>query len=166
MAKHVVVVPGAWHGPFYFDEVSKKLEAKGYTIHARELPAVGPTKPAEDLSEDIAALQSMVDEAIGADGNDIVVICHSWGGLLSGSALTGYGKDARAKAGKKGGVVRVGYMAAFLADEGSSLMDALGGEPLEWWDVQVCLSPKYQTLAIGFCLEDKMIRRLLKHGTD
>lgn len=136
---HIVHIPGAWHGPFYLDTVNQKLQALGYTVHARQFPAIGATKPPTDLSEDIACVQSLVDEAIGSEGNDVVVICHSWGGILASSALEGYGKAQREKAGKKGGVVRVGYLAAFIAEKGVSLMDSLPeGKPLPWFDLKVC----------------------------
>lgn len=132
---HIVLIPGAWHSPAAFDAVSAQLQTHGYTIHARQLPAVGSTTPSPDLSDDIAVVQSLVDEAIGT-GNDVIVIPHSWGGIIAGSALEGYGKKEREARGAKGGVVRVAYIAAFILDEGVCLLDAIPGIP-EWWDVKV-----------------------------
>lgn len=134
---HIVLVPGAWHSPDAFGAVSTQLESHGYTIHARQLPAVGNKNPPADLSEDIAVVQALVDEAIGPDGNDVIVIPHSWGGIITGSALVGYGKSEREKEGKKGGVVKVAYIAAFILPEGVCLLDAIPGIP-EWWDIKVC----------------------------
>ena len=133
----IILVPGAWHAPFCMASLSSKLESLGYTVHARQLPGVGSTNPPKDLSEDVAALRSLVDEAIGTD-NDVVVICHSWGGIVTGSALVGYSQQAREKEGKKGGVIRAGYMAAFMAPEGKCLIDMIGGTYPPWFDVQVC----------------------------
>ncbi|OAL55607.1 alpha/beta-hydrolase [Pyrenochaeta sp. DS3sAY3a] len=132
---HIVLVPGAWHSPDAFGAVNTQLEAHGFTIHARQLPAVGNKNPPPDLSEDIAVVQALVDEAIGPDGNDVIVIPHSWGGIITGSALVGYGKKEREKAGKKGGVVTVAYIAAFILPEGVCLLDAIPGIP-EWWDIK------------------------------
>ncbi|KAH7392808.1 Alpha/beta hydrolase fold-1 [Pyrenochaeta sp. MPI-SDFR-AT-0127] len=115
------------------ETVTSKLEALGYTVHGRQLPAIGNPNPPKDLSEDIAAVRSMVEEAIG-DGNDVVVIPHSWGGVVAGSALVGLGKKEREAEGKKGGVTKAGYMAAFIVPEGVSLMDSLPGV-LDWWDI-------------------------------
>jgi pimeloyl-ACP methyl ester carboxylesterase len=100
------------------------------------MPAVGSSDPPTDLSTDIAALRSTVEEAIGTR-NDVVVICHSWGGMVTGSGLTGLSKQEREAEGKKGGVVRVGYMAAFIVDEGVCLMDVIGGKDPSWFDVKV-----------------------------
>jgi pimeloyl-ACP methyl ester carboxylesterase len=132
----LVLVAGAWHAPFYMATMVSKLEALGYTIHARQLPGVGSSSPPKDLSEDIAALRSTVEEAIGA-GNDVVVICHSWGGILTSSGLPGLSKKEREADGKKGGVVRVGYMTAFILDVGTSLLNAIGDADPPWFDVQV-----------------------------
>ncbi|KAF2826260.1 alpha/beta-hydrolase [Ophiobolus disseminans] len=132
---HIVVVPGAWHDPSSMASVTSKLESVGYTIYARKMPGVGASTPPKDLSEDVAALRAMVDKAL-ATGSDVVVICHSWGGMVTGSALIGYSKHEREKHGKKGGVVKVGYLAAFMVPVGVSLKDAIGGTWPAWFDVQ------------------------------
>ncbi|KAH8716849.1 Alpha/beta hydrolase fold-1 [Phaeosphaeriaceae sp. PMI808] len=117
------------------DLVSRKLEDAGYKIFARDMPAVGSTSPSKDLTEDIAALRSLVEQAIG-DGNNVIPIVHSWGGIVACTGLSGLGKKERAAEGKKGGIVRVGYMAAFIVPEGTSLMDAIGGADPEWFNIQ------------------------------
>ncbi|KAH7089541.1 Alpha/beta hydrolase fold-1 [Paraphoma chrysanthemicola] len=132
---NVVVIPGAWHAPHYLDAVSGKLEKQGYTIHARKMPAVGATTPPKDLSEDVAAARALVEEAIGS-GNDVIAIVHSWGGIVAGTGFVGLGKKEREAEGKKGGLIRVGYLAAFIVPEGVSLMDAIGGSPPPWFDVK------------------------------
>ena len=116
--------------------VTSKLESLGYTIHARQMPGVGASNPPKDLSEDVAALRTIVEEAIGS-GNDVMAIVHSWGGIVAGTGLVGLGKKEREAEGKKGGVVRVGYLAAFIVPEGVSLIDAIGGVNPPWFDVQV-----------------------------
>ncbi|KAF1844641.1 uncharacterized protein K460DRAFT_250316, partial [Cucurbitaria berberidis CBS 394.84] len=113
--------------------ITSKLQDAGYTVHSRQLPAVGNPKPCSDLSEDIAAVRSLVEEAI-SEGNDVVVVPHSWAGVVAGSALEGLGKKEREAAGKKGGVVRAAYIAAFILPEGVSLKDTLPGIP-DWWDI-------------------------------
>lgn len=106
-------------------------------MHIRQLPAVGNPNPPKDLSEDIAAVRSLVEEAIG-ESHEVVVIPHSWAGIIAGSALEGMGKKEREVQGKKGGVTRAGYMAAFMLEPGVALIDCIpGGKPEYWWDIQV-----------------------------
>lgn len=133
---HIVLVPGAWHAPFYMEAMVSKLQSLGYMIHARQMPAVGSSTSPTDLTTDIAALRSTIEEAIDT-GNDVVVICHSWGGMVTGSGLGGLSKQEREAKGKQGGVVRTGYMAAFIVDEGVSLMDVVGGKDPVWFDIKV-----------------------------
>jgi len=121
----LVLIPGAWHTPSAFSLLTTELHALGYTTHARQLASVGSTTPTTDLSADIAIVHSMINSAIGDSGNDVVVIAHSWGGIVASSALVGFGKTEREALGKRGGVVKCGYIAASMLPEGVSLMDSV-----------------------------------------
>jgi pimeloyl-ACP methyl ester carboxylesterase len=139
---HIVLVPGAWHTPTSFTPLTTALRALGYTIHSAQLASVGATTPPSDLSADIAIVRSLVETAIasGQGGNDVVVIAHSWGGIVAGSALVGLGKEEREGQGEgkslRGGVVRTGYIAAYILDEGICLQDAIEHHVPSWVDVQ------------------------------
>lgn len=98
--------------------------------------------PPKDLAEDIAAIHSLLDEAIG-DGNDVVVVAHSWGGIVAGSALAGYSVKEREASSQKGGVVRALYIAAFIVDQGVSLLDCVGGDAPPWSRVEVSEPAKH-----------------------
>jgi pimeloyl-ACP methyl ester carboxylesterase len=135
----IVVVPGAWHYPSSFEPVTKRLQAAGYTVRAELMPSTGNPDPPKDLSADVAALNALVDTAIGP-GNDVVVVCHSWGGMVTSSAFDGRSARERASKGLKGGVVRVGYLSAFMPPKGVSLWDMIGGSAMPWMDVQVVSS--------------------------
>ena len=116
---HIVFLHGAWHSPVHFTKITSLLQDQLYVVHARQQPGVGVPPswtPPKDLTQDVEAARSIVDYAIG-DGNDVVVICHSWGGKIAGSSLVGYGKEEREKEGRKGGVVKVGYMCAMMVDD-------------------------------------------------
>ncbi|OAL01997.1 alpha/beta-hydrolase [Phaeosphaeriaceae sp. SRC1lsM3a] len=130
----LVFVSGAWHVPAHFAPLESKLSALGYTCHIKQMPSVGSSNPPKDLSEDIAFIRSAVEKAIGPDGNDVVVLCHSWGGVVTGSALSRLSKKVREEGGQKGGVVRTGYMTAFMIPEGVSITDAIGGKKATWYD--------------------------------
>jgi alpha-beta hydrolase superfamily lysophospholipase len=127
---HIVLVHGAFHSPPHYAPLLDALKSHGYTTHTAQLPSVGSLDPPKDLSQDIAAVRELLAEATETD-NDVVVICHSWGGIVSGSALVGWSKAEREAAGKQGGVVRAGYIAAMMLDEGVSMADTLppGGHP-------------------------------------
>ncbi|KAF2640858.1 alpha/beta-hydrolase [Massarina eburnea CBS 473.64] len=139
----LVFVPGAWHTPEAFSLITPLLKSAGYTVHSRQLPAVGNPNPPQDLSEDIAAVRDLVTEAIGT-GNDVVVFPHSWGGIVVGSALVGLGKKEREAQGEKGGVVRTGYICSFLVPKGINPIQSMDAD---WWTVegnQILLKPSGQ----------------------
>ncbi|ORY10553.1 Alpha/beta hydrolase fold-1 [Clohesyomyces aquaticus] len=135
MSKPVIVaMPGAWHTPAVFSQVKTKLEQDhGYTFLSCKMPSVGSNPPPKDLSQDIQALRDLVAQAIGS-GNDVVVVSHSWSGIIAGCGLTGLGKKQREKKGEKGGVVRIAFMCSFVAPVGVSLMDALDQSVPDWWE--------------------------------
>ena len=135
----IVLAHGAWHTPEAFGLVTKRLEDAGYSVHGRKLPSVGNDNPPEDLSRDITAVQELVTEAIG-DGNDVIVIPHSWAGIIVASALSGWGKKEREERGLKGGVVKFAYICAFMIPENVSLMDAIQHQVPHWWDFDVSLN--------------------------
>jgi hypothetical protein len=108
-----VFLPGAWHTPSCMSALISKLQSLGYTAHISQLPSIGNPDPPQDLSEDIAAVRTLVERAIG-QCNDVIVFPHSWAGIIAGSALIGLSKEERKAEGKKGGVVRTGYMASFI----------------------------------------------------
>lgn len=140
MAKpQIVVIPGAWHMPIYFEGVRSILAAAGYTVHTAQLATVGDSHPVKGLSDDVAVVRSLVEGAIG-EGNDVVVLAHSYGGKVAGSSLEGLSKAQREAAGLPGGVLRCGYMAAFLLPKGASIMDSMGG-PLPWYTAEVLKPP-------------------------
>lgn len=133
---HIVLLPGAWHYPSCYSLIIPKLEAAGYTVHTTQLPSVTDRNPPKDLSADIAIVQSVLEKAIGS-GNDVIVCPHSWAGMVAGCALVGYGSKERKARGEKGGVVRCGYMCAYMVSQGETLAEVNHGQPSTWWSPKV-----------------------------
>lgn len=127
----VVFTPGAWHGTWAFDMVRESLEGLGYPTEAVALPSVGNNNASVGVAEDAAALEAELATLTDA-GKDVVMVCHSYGGVVASTAVEGYGYKNRSAAGLDGGVIMLVYMTAFAAPAGTSLLDALGDEYL-WW---------------------------------
>ncbi|KAG9194969.1 hypothetical protein G6011_00089 [Alternaria panax] len=135
----LVLIPGAWHTPAHFAPLIAALQTHGYTTHSTQLASVGNPNPPSDLSEDVEIVRNLVISAIDEGeegGNDVVVLAHSWGGIIAGCALVGLSKADRKKDGKRGGVVKTGYMAAYILDIGSCLQDAINHYIPPWVDLQ------------------------------
>ncbi|KAI3396012.1 hypothetical protein diail_583 [Diaporthe ilicicola] len=127
----VVFTPGAWHGTWAFDTVRSQLETLGYPTEAVALPSVGNTNASVGVTEDAAALAAELTTLTDA-GKNVVMVCHSYGGVVASVAVEGFGYKNRTAAGHDNGVIMLVYMTAFAAPAQTSLLDALGGEYL-WW---------------------------------
>jgi len=137
MAKPTLIfTAGAWHTPEVFTSVIIKLRSHGYKCVAIPLQAVGHEPAVQSLLPDIATIHGAVFSEIHEEGNDVVMVAHSWSGTVVGGSLEGLGKVEREKAGEKGGVMRLAYVSAFVPSERVSLIEAFGGTPPDWYDVK------------------------------
>jgi hypothetical protein len=96
MAKPTLIfTPGAWHTPEVFNTVIAKLEAEGYKCITLSLMAVGHEPPVKTLEPDIAAIHEAVFKEIHENESDIMMVSHSWSGIVVSGALEGLSKAER-----------------------------------------------------------------------
>jgi pimeloyl-ACP methyl ester carboxylesterase len=109
----VVLVHGAWHGAWCWEQVVPLLDDAGVPSTAVDLPGHGAsTEPLTDLQGDAAALRRVLD------GLDNAVVCgHSYGG-----AVISEGADAHPA------VRHLVYLAAFPLRPGEGLTNAAADE--------------------------------------
>lgn len=117
----VVLVHGAWHGSWCWDEVVQRLDAAGQPSATVDLPSSGPDPTAlGGLHDDVAEVRRVLDGIAGPK----VLVGHSYGGLPVAAAATG-----------RDDLAAVVYVCAFVLDEGGTLLGAAGGEPPAFWDI-------------------------------
>lgn len=110
----VILVHGAWVGPWEFEPFIRILPERGIAVDAVSLPSTGSTA---DLAADAAAIVAAIEAVDGP----VVLVGHSYGGV----PVTQAGIHPR--------VTRVVYVCAFALDAGESVQDAVGGRfPDEW----------------------------------
>jgi pimeloyl-ACP methyl ester carboxylesterase len=109
-----VLVHGAWHGPWCWDEVRRRLDAKGIATVAPALDAVEGVH--EGLHEHAAVVRSVLDEIDGP----IIVVGHSYGGCVITEAAAGHD-----------GVEHLVYLAAHMPDETETSFDLADSDPSE-----------------------------------
>lgn len=137
----IVFTPGAWHKPSCFDLVKEKLEHGGYPVVGITLPSVGAEPPNLNATDDALVLRDVLEQLTGR-GRDVVLVSHSYGGVVAGNALEGLGAKQRAAAGKKGGVIVNTYVTSFAMPKGLSLVDLLPNhEYLPWMRREVRPEP-------------------------
>ncbi|EUC34081.1 hypothetical protein COCCADRAFT_25762 [Bipolaris zeicola 26-R-13] len=147
----IVFIPGAWSTPDCFDITREKLHQCGWETEAVAHPSVGAEPPNKGLADDAAALRSTL-QRLADDGKDIVLLVHSYGGLVGQNAVEGLGYKQRQAMGKKGGVIILVYLADFVAPKGATIKAMLGGQFLPWmkFDGDYC----YATGAEVICYHD------------
>ena len=125
---HFVIVPGAWHQPEAYEKLVNALRSLGHSTVVPRLPSCDAPEPQKaTCSADAEAVRSQILESIDTVDKDIVVVAHSYGGIPAGGAAYGLGKVARAKEGKKGGLIGLVYVSGFIVPGNLSLLDIMGG---------------------------------------
>lgn len=112
----LLLVHGAWVGPWEFDPLVTVLRERGWPVDAVALPSLGSIG---GVAEDAAA----VTAAIEASAEPVVLVAHSYGGI----PVT--------EAGLHDKVERIVYVTSFALDEGESAAGSMGGELPEWWGI-------------------------------
>lgn len=103
-----VLVPGGWHGGWAFDAVSKLLSSGGHQVQALTLPGLGH-EPSAGVN-----LDRHIDEvvqAIRADDTKVVLVGHSYGGMV----ITGAADKEPSR------IDAIVYVDAYVPDNGESL---------------------------------------------
>ena len=76
----LLLVHGAWFGPWSWEKVRPELTARGWEVHTVDLPSVADRGgPRFSLHDDAA----VVKERIEAISRRVVVVAHSYGGAVA-----------------------------------------------------------------------------------
>lgn len=123
----ILIVPGGWHSASVYSHFAAQLESLGYPTATTSLPSVNSTSPkTATCTEDSNALRKELLSLIEIDETDVVILAHSYGGIPAGGAAHGLSKTSRDD--KKGGVLGLIFMSAFVVPAGISLLEYLGGK--------------------------------------
>ena len=139
----IVFIPGAWHSVTSFDALKSQLEAQSYPCAGADPPSITSASPLDvNLDTDIAFYREKVILPLLDDGKDIVLLQHSYGGVPGSGAVKGLSKTERVKAGQKGGVLGLIFMAAVCLPAGQSISEMFGFDDdfTPWIDVQVSIT--------------------------
>lgn len=106
-----VLVHGAWHTGELFEQVAAPIRAAGHTVH---LPTVAGNRPGDAKSTGLAeAIASIVDYLAANDLSDVVLLGHSYGGMI----ITGVADAVPER------IRRLIYWNAFVPNDGECLND-------------------------------------------
>ncbi|KAK2616820.1 hypothetical protein QQS21_000197 [Conoideocrella luteorostrata] len=126
----IVLVPGAFGTPAGFDKLLPYLHKAGFTTHPGPYPSCNPSNPAAATClRDINSLRdNVLLPLLDQKKQDVIVLAHSYGGVVAGSATKGLDKQTRSANGHGDtGVVGLIYVAGNITLEGETLLEAVGG---------------------------------------
>ncbi|KAJ5083528.1 Alpha/beta hydrolase fold-1 [Penicillium angulare] len=126
-----IIIPGSFSLPGSYTKLITALQSTNNApATAIALPSVndGTKFPPATLTDDVdlirASMLAVLDSP--SDPRDVVLICHSYGGLPGTCAVEGLSRSARASQGKTTAVVGIVYMAAFILPNGTCMRDTMG----------------------------------------
>lgn len=117
----LVIVPGNFSLPRFWSAIQRSVEDKGYPVEVVPLQSSREERidPAPGLADDVKEAQLVLNKHIN-QGKDVVMLMHSYGGMVGTEATRGLSRNEREKAGLKGGITRLIFLAAIFAPPGKS----------------------------------------------
>lgn len=113
----VLIVSGAAHTPKHFQPLMNLLEYSGYAVHNPRLPSNAVLPPAESHYRDIDVVRGIAEQLV-QEGKRIIVLMHSYGGVVGTNGLAGLALEERARKGLDGGIEWLAYMTAMIPAKG------------------------------------------------
>ena len=133
----VLFVHGAWHTNEGFAQVQNYLSDAGYGIKNVQLPSSTPNGPyVQGIDEDVEVVRNALNDVVETE-SDIILVVHSYGGIVGSSAAKGFWKKQRREKDKDGGIVHMVFISAVALDEGVSVKDGIGGKLPPWLTIHV-----------------------------
>lgn len=130
---HILIVPGAWYPASNLDTLIESLEAAGYSAEAISLPSFNTA--GISVQDDEKLVKALLTSLV-ANGKDVIIVAHSYGGLVASGVIANPGLDKRIREaqGSKGGVVGIVYLAAIIPVQDEGILQLVGGKWLEYID--------------------------------
>ncbi|KAH8898049.1 alpha/beta-hydrolase [Thozetella sp. PMI_491] len=140
-----VIVPGAWHKPLHYLNIAVRLQATGYRVSAIPLPTAGwePGVGTKTIADSAHAVRAVIQPYIDA-GREVVVVCHSFGGLPTTDGVVGETVEDRRARGAAGGVKAVFFLSAMACGTAGNTMVEVASNGVgpqdrpegEWWEIK------------------------------
>ena len=92
----IVIVPGAWHPASLYENLVSRLQAAGYGAIVAVYPSCDSQSPkTATCDQDAKAIRQRCLSLMEDESKDILLVCHSFGGIPGGAAAHGLSKGER-----------------------------------------------------------------------
>lgn len=145
----ILLLHGAFHRPIHYGRLIGALRNEGYTVEYPKLATSGRNDSEQPLEgqthhDDVKVIHEAMEPHL-EKGRNIIIVCHSFGGVSGTASVEGYSVAERENEDLPGGVVGVVYVAALALrskHKGMSMLE-ISKEwdqeiySLDWFDVEV-----------------------------
>ncbi|KAL3488562.1 alpha/beta-hydrolase [Aspergillus germanicus] len=133
IAQRSSFVQGSFQTPLVFNNVATGLRDLGYSVTLPPLPSCSDVDaedlPTRTLTDDANVVTKVIEQLV-EDGKMVVVVMHSYGGIVGSEAIPeSLSYAARQARGQKGGVIHLFFYTAFLLEKGKSVLETFGESP-------------------------------------
>ncbi|KAJ5081169.1 alpha/beta-hydrolase [Penicillium angulare] len=137
----LVLVPGSWHQPVCYDKIVKLLQDQHKLRCATVTLPSTLHNPAATFKDDIDAAQNVISNET-SQGRNVVVVAHSYGGMVGNSAVKGFTRPqsgdlstTQDQPQSTGYVIGIILIASGFTLTGLAFMDPFLGHPPPAWHV-------------------------------
>ena len=124
----LVLLAGAFAEPSCFAAFSSELQKHDYPTVYATVPSLNPPSLLKvSTSQDAEHVRNKFLLPLLHESKDIILVVHSYGGLVGSAAAVGLSKTVRLVQGKSSGILGLLYIAGNIVVEGQSLLQAVGG---------------------------------------
>jgi pimeloyl-ACP methyl ester carboxylesterase len=121
----LIFIHGAWHSAECWLDVVSDVEKHGYRCLTPQLEFCGTAEPVNSLASSVSQIQTLIAQETG-NGNDVVLINHSFGGSVGCSSVKGFSqKDPSKLTPNSGKVIGIIQLCAFMPPSNTSLYDMI-----------------------------------------
>lgn len=126
----ISIIPGSFSIISMYSALQDTLKEKGFEVYVNALPSSSRSAPEDpaSLSDDADFFHSILSKLV-SQGKDVVVLGHSYGGVVASEAVKGLSKADRLEKGQTGGIVKIIYLSAIVLPEGQSVKGEMGEAP-------------------------------------
>ncbi|KAL1858046.1 hypothetical protein Daus18300_010158 [Diaporthe australafricana] len=130
----ILLVQGSFQLPEAYEKLASALRSRGFTVVQPRLPSLSdhdsPDFAERGLSDDSHVVEAEAKHLVVDEGKNVMVVMHSYGGLVGSNAIPeDLSSQSRRQRGLDGGVFHLFYFAAFILEEGKSVLDTFGEGP-------------------------------------
>ncbi|OJZ83892.1 hypothetical protein ASPFODRAFT_292090 [Aspergillus luchuensis CBS 106.47] len=127
----LIFIPGAWHLPTCYTKVITHLQTHHPTLNCTTVTLPSTTgDPSATFKDDLSAARAAITTETLHHGRNVVLIAHSYGGMVANSAIKGFTSPQTPTSGTIIGLILI---ASGFTLTGFSFMDPFLGHPPPSW---------------------------------